>query len=171
MKPTRAAISSSLFILALGLAPFPVSAQLFKCIGADGKITYSNEGGSARGCKPLSNEQSISTISMRASPPPAAFPRVSNEAQKERDKTRRLVLEKELEGEQSELEAARQQLAEQEASFQGGEVSYIRSKDGKTVTRYTNPQKKLDRLQPFKDAVERRERNIEALTQELSGLR
>jgi len=156
MKPTRAAISSSLFILALGLAPLPVSAQLFKCVDADGKITYSNDVGSTKGCKPLSNEQAISTISMRASPPPAAFPRVSNEAQIERDKTRRLVLEKELEGEQSALETARAKLAEQESVRYGNEKNY---------------QKVLDRLQPYKDAVERRERNIEALTQELSGLR
>ena len=156
MKPTRAAISSSLFILVLGLAPLPVCAQLFKCVDADGKITYSNEGGSAKGCKPLSNEQAISTISMRASPAPAAFPRVSDETQRERDKARRQILEKELEGEQSELEAARAKLAEQESVRYGDERNY---------------QRVLDRLQPYRDAIERRERNIEALTQELSGLR
>jgi len=154
MRHAHAVISS--FLLALGLAPLPVSAQVFKCVDADGKVTYSNEGESAKGCKQLSGGQSVSTISMRASPPPATFPRISDDVQKERDKTRRLVLEKELEGEQLALEGARKELAEQEAVRYGNEKNY---------------QRVLDRVQPYKDTVERHERNIEALTQELSGLR
>jgi hypothetical protein len=155
MKPTRVVISSFLFFLAFG---FPsASAQVFKCVDAHGKVTYSNSGGSGKGCKQLSNEQSVSTISMRANAsPPAAFPRVSDDAQRERDRARRQILEKELDNEQQALEGARKELAEQEATRSGGEKNY---------------QKVLDRLQPYKDAVERRERNIEALTQELSGLR
>lgn len=156
MKPMRAAISSSLLFLALCLAPHSASAQLFKCVDASGKVTYSNDGGSSKGCRQLSNDQSVSTISMRASPSPATFPKVSDEAQKERDKARRQVLEKEMDNERMELEEARHKLAEQEGIRYGDEKNY---------------QKALDRMQPYKDAVERRERNIEALTQELSRLR
>ena len=152
MRHARAVISSFL----LAIAPFPVSAQVFKCVDAAGKITYSNEGGATKGCKPLSGEQSVSTISMRASPPPAAFPKVSDEMQKERDKARRQILEKELDSERLALEGARKELTEQEAARYGNEKNY---------------QKTLDRLQPYKDVVERHERNIEALNQELSGLR
>ncbi len=153
MRHARAVIISS-FLLAL--APLSVSAQVFKCVDANGKVTYSNEGASTKGCKQLSGEQTVSVISMRASPPPAAFPKISDEMQKERDKTRRQILEKELDSEQLALEGARKELAEQEGVRYGNEKNYQRA---------------LDRLQPYKDVVERHERNIEALNQELSGLR
>ncbi|MDR2015266.1 MAG: DUF4124 domain-containing protein [Azoarcus sp.] len=156
MKQKCAAIYSSLLFLTLCLAPPHASSQVFKCVDANGKVTYSNDNGSGKGCKPLSNEQSVSTISMRASLPPAAFPRVSDEAQRERDKTRRQVLEKELDDEQLKLEDARNKLTEQEAIRLGDEKNF---------------QRVLDRLQPYKDAVAQRERNIEALNQELSRLR
>jgi len=154
MKSTYVAIFSSLLFLVLGLEP--AHAQMFKCVDAVGKVTYSNDRVSGKGCKQLSNEQSVSTISMRPNPSQATFPKISDEAQKERDKARRNVLEKELESEQSGLEEARSKLAEQEAVRYGDEKNYQRT---------------LDRLQPYKDAVERRERNVEALTKELSGSR
>ena len=154
MKSTYIAIFSSLLFLALGLEP--ASAQVFKCVDAIGKTTYSNDRPSGKGCKQISNEQAVSTISMRPSPSQATFPKISNEAQKERDKARRNILEKELDSERSGLEDARSKLAEQEAVRYGDEKNYQRT---------------LDRLQPYKEAVERRERNIEALTQELSELR
>jgi hypothetical protein len=156
MKPKCATIYSSLLFLTLCLAPFSVSSQVFKCVDANGKVTYSNDSGSNKGCKPLSSEQSVSTISMRANPSPAAFPRVSDEVQRERDKTRRQVLEKELDDEQMKLEEARGKLTEQEAVRFGDEKNY---------------QRVVDRLQPYRDAVAQRERNIEALNQELSRLR
>ncbi|MCL1861615.1 MAG: DUF4124 domain-containing protein [Proteobacteria bacterium] len=156
MKPTRVAVFSSLLFLTFALAPLPASAQVFKCVDANGKVSYSNNGGSAKGCKQLSSEQTVSTISMRPNASSAAFPKVSDDTQRERDKTRRQVLEKELDGEQSALEEARKELAEQEAVRYGDEKNY---------------QRMLDRLQPYKDAIGRRERNIEALNQELSGLR
>ncbi|MCL2589878.1 MAG: DUF4124 domain-containing protein [Betaproteobacteria bacterium] len=167
MKPTYAAISSSLLFLGLCLVPFPASTQVFKCIDTTGKVTYSNGPGLVKGCKQLSNEQTVSTISMRPNPTQATFPRISDEAQKERDKARRYVLEKELDSERSGLEDARNKLTEQEVIFQDGEAFT----NQKTGVRGVNHQKKLDRLQPYKDAVDRRERNIEALTRELSELR
>ncbi|MDR2208063.1 MAG: DUF4124 domain-containing protein [Azoarcus sp.] len=169
MKPKCAAIYSSLFFLML--APLPASAQIFKCVDANGKVTYSNEGSSSKGCKPMSNEQSISTISMRPSSSSSTFPRVSDDAQRERDRARRQVLERELADEQSKLEEVRNELAEQEAVFQDGESFVVRNAKGDVVRRGVNPQKKLDRLQPYQDAVMQHERNIEALNQELSRLR
>jgi len=156
MKPAHVAISSSLLALALCFAPLSASAQVFKCIGANGKITYSNDRGSEKECKQISSEQAVSTINMRPNPSQATFPRVSDEAQRERDNIRRRVLEKELDSERQELEGARSKLAEEEAVRYGDEKNY---------------QRVLERLQPYKEAIERRERNIEALTQELSGLR
>jgi hypothetical protein len=174
MKPKCAAIYSSLLFLTLCLAPLSASSQVFKCVDANGKVTYSNDGSSSKGCKPLSNEQSVSTISMRSVPPPATFPKVSDDAQRERDKTRRQILEKELGDEQAKLEEARREFAEQDATFQGGEAfrNARTGADGKvTYVRGVNPQRKLERLQPYQEAIEQRERNIEALNQELSKLR
>ena len=54
------------------------------------------------------------------------------------------------------LEQAKKDLAEQEATRSGGERNY---------------QKVLDRLQPLKDKVALHERNIEAVQKELSRLR
>jgi heme oxygenase len=65
-------------------------------------------------------------------------------------------LESELSSERAALDDARKALAEQEAVRNGDERNY---------------QKVLDRLQPFKDDVERRTRNVEALNKEISGLR
>jgi len=151
----------ALVVLALGLAPLAASAQVFKCVDAAGKVSYTN-GAGGKGCEKLTNEAAVSTISMRA--PNAAsssssrgnFPSVSSEAQRERDAGRRQVLESELAGEQAALDEARKTLAAQEAVRNGDERNY---------------QKVLDRLQPYKDDVERRERNVEALTKELSELR
>ena len=160
MTLTRALPLSLFLFLALGLAPVSASAQVYKCVDASGKISYTNERAS-KSCEALSNTQAISTISMRtpmsaSAPTPASFPKISNDAQQERDRGRRQVLESELASEQAALEASRKQLAEQETVRYGNEKNY---------------QKVLDRLQPFKDDIDRRERNIEALNKELSGQR
>ncbi|MDR3212393.1 MAG: DUF4124 domain-containing protein [Azoarcus sp.] len=144
-----------LFFLALGFA-FPASAQVYKCADANGKVSYTNARSATKGCEPLTNEQAVSTVSMRPASSPASFPKVSSDAQKERDNARRQVLQNELATEEAELEEARKALTGQEAVRHGDEKNY---------------QKKLDRLQPFKEDVERRERNIEALNKEISGLR
>ncbi|MDR1662729.1 MAG: DUF4124 domain-containing protein [Azoarcus sp.] len=143
----------ALFLLMIGLAS-TASAQVYKCADANGKLSYTNEPSSSKSCKSLSNEQAVSTIPMRATA--ASFPKVSSDAQKERDSARRQVLENELASEQAALEEARKALAGQEAIRNGDEKNY---------------QKVLDRLQPFKEDVKRRERNIEALNKEISGLR
>lgn len=155
MISTRFAL---LFVLASGLAPLTVQADVFKCVDANGKVSYTNDRG-GKGCKALTNEGAVSTISMRAPNAAASsgsFPRVTEDAQRVRDAGRREVLENELAGEQSALDEARKALAEQEATRHGNEKNY---------------QKMLDRLQPYKENVERRERNVEALNKELSGLR
>ncbi|MDR2092371.1 MAG: DUF4124 domain-containing protein [Azoarcus sp.] len=142
-----------LFFLLAGFA-FPATSQVYKCTDANGKISYTNENIPSRNCKSLSGEQPVSTIPMRATA--ASFPKVSSDTQKERDNARREVLENELANEQAALEEARKTLAAQEAVRNGNERNY---------------QKVLDRLQPLKDDVARRARNVEALNKEISGLR
>ena len=87
---------------------------------------------------------------------PANFPRVDPETQRVRDDTRRRILENELSAEEKSLADARAKLAEQESIRNGDERNY---------------QKVLDRLQPYQETVERHERNVMALQQELIRLR
>jgi septal ring factor EnvC (AmiA/AmiB activator) len=155
MTPTRAI--PLLLALAFTLAPLNASADVYKCVDANGKTSYTNDRPNTKGCTTLSNEQAVSTISMRGpASTPASFPKVSNDAQRDRDGARRDVLESELASERAALDDARKALATQEAIRNGDERNY---------------QKVLDRLQPFKDDVDRRTRNVEALNKEISGLR
>lgn len=141
------------------------SAEVYKCVDAEGRTTYTNDRNLGRGCKQLSQDQSVSSMppprapsgtTPATAPSSPAFPRVSPDTQRSRDDSRRQVLEKELTTEESALEEARKALGEQEAIRTGDERNY---------------QRVLDRLQPFKDKVELHERNIEALKREISNLR
>lgn len=144
------------------LVSAPAGAQtLFKCI-EDGRVSYvdAKNRGSLKNCEPLSGDLPVSTISTpkprKDATPPADFPKVSPDTQKSRDNERRKILEQELETERHSLEAARQQLAEQESVRHGDERNY---------------QRVLDRLQPYRDRVALHERNIEAIQKELSNIR
>jgi hypothetical protein len=162
MKPMRTLLLS----LAL-LAPSFAHAEIYKCVDADGRTTYTNDRTAAKGCKQLQQDQPVSSMpapqrapaaapSGSSSTSPSSFPRVTPDTQRARDDTRRKVLEQELASEEGALAEAQKQLAEQEAVRLGDERNY---------------QKVLDRLQPFKDKVELHQRNIEALRREMSNLR
>lgn len=143
------------------------SAEVYKCVDAEGRVTYTNDRGAARSCKQLSQDQSVSTMPAPTARPQSnsgnasgaaasSFPRVSPDAQRARDDSRRQVLDKELATEEASLGEARKALTEQESIRNGDERNY---------------QRVLDRLQPYKDKVELHERNIEALKREISNLR
>ena len=146
-------------LFALCISPL-AHAQVYKCVDADGKTTYTNDRNIARGCKALDADQNVSSI---PAPRPttsqstsSSFPKVTPDAQRQRDDSRRQVLEKELATEESALADARKALSEQEAIRLGNEANY---------------QKVLDRLQPFKDKADLHQRNVDALRKEISGLR
>ncbi|MDR2261530.1 MAG: DUF4124 domain-containing protein [Azoarcus sp.] len=145
-----------LFFLALGFVPLSVSAQVYKCVEDTGRISYTNSRGNNKNCTALDNAQAVSSIPSATFTKPTSFPKVSSDTQRERDQTRRQLLESELAGENAALEEAKKALAEQESIRLGNEQNY---------------QKVLDRLQPYKNDIEQRERNIEALNKEISGLR
>lgn len=136
----------------------PAYADIFKCVGVDGHVMYSNM--ADKNCKKLSLEPVPSSTSASKSsartPSPSSFPKVDENSQKARDNDRRRILETELAAEQNNLEQARKDLADQEAIRSGGERNY---------------QRVLDRLQPYKDKVSLHERNIEAIQKEISNLR
>ncbi|MCZ7562591.1 MAG: hypothetical protein M5U08_01320 [Burkholderiales bacterium] len=138
-------------------------STVWRCLN-DGRSQYTNikKETVGKSCTVVSREVSvISALSPApavapASARPADFPRVDRETQRERDDTRRRILEQELTTEQNSLSAARARLAEQESARGGDERNY---------------QKVLDRLQPFQEAVARHERNVAAIRREIAGLR
>ena len=91
-----------------------------------------------------------------ASPTPLGFPKVDTATQKNRDDSRRRILEEELSGEEKALVQAKAELTQQESIRTGDERNY---------------QRVLDRLQKYKDEVERHEKNVQALKKELSNVK
>ncbi|MEY2632736.1 MAG: hypothetical protein RIR00_1390 [Pseudomonadota bacterium] len=145
----------------LAVLAVPAFADVYKCVDADGHVTYSNI--QIKGCKNLNltptnampapvakpaPKVGSSTV-VGPAPSPAGFPKVSEGAQKSRDSDRRLILEQEMASEQRGLEQARRELSAQEAL----------------------PGANPDRLAPYKDRIAQHERNIQALNKEIAGLR
>lgn len=139
----------------------PARGDTFKCIDANGRATYTNmkEETKGKNCSVVMREISV----VPAVPParnaaanrsPEGFPKVDAATQKNRDGARRRILEEELGGEEKALAQAKTELAEQESIRTGDEKNY---------------QRVLDRLQKYKDEVERHQKNVEALKKELSN--
>lgn len=156
-------------LLALSLLLFaPLSqAQVYKCVDANGSITYTNDRSAGRGCQQLSEDLPVSSVpappkragspnGSSASGSPASFPRVSPETQRARDDTRRQVLDKELANEETALAEARKTLAEYETRFQGAE------------RRMPTVQ---NRIQAEQEKIATHQRNIEALQKEIGNLK
>ena len=151
--------------LALALAA-PAWADTFKCVDANGRPTYTNmkEETKGKNCSVVMREISVvpaiptapAARAPAASPSPAGFPRVDPATQKARDGERRRILEEELGGEEKALVQAKAELKEQEGIRSGDERNY---------------QRVLDRLQKYKDEVERHQKNVDALKKELSNTR
>lgn len=146
--------------LALAL-PAPAWGDTFKCMDANGRATYTNMKDETKGknCTVVMREISVvpATTAPRAataSPSPAGFPKVDPATQKNRDGARRRILEEELGGEEKALAQAKAELTEQEGIRTGDEKNY---------------QRVLDRLQKYKDDVERHQKNVEALKKELNN--
>ena len=127
---------------------------------ADGEVTYSNVSEAPpKDAKKIRcfKEKKVPAISSQPQPQAGSnFPSVDSDTQRKRDDGRRKILEQELAAEQKRLDAARAQLEEQESVRLGSEANY---------------QRFLDRVQPFKDAVQTHENNVQAIQSELDNLR
>jgi hypothetical protein len=152
--------SGLVVILALAL-PAPTWGDTFKCLDANGRATYTNLKDETKGknCTVVMREISVvpaipASRAATATPSPAGFPKVDPATQKSRDGARRRILEEELGGEEKALAQAKAELTEQEGIRTGDEKNY---------------QRVLDRLQKYKDDVERHQKNVEALKKELSN--
>ena len=135
--------------------------EIWKCRGADGRWTYTNDRREAerQKCEVVTRQINVAPTPPARSAPatrPGSFPRESAAERERRAANSRDILEKELATEETALAKARQELAEQEAVRYGNERNYARV---------------IERLQPYKDSVETHEKNIGALKRELSNLR
>jgi len=161
-------------LLAASLVAAPARAQeqqqvteIFKCRGADGRWTYTND---RRDAERLKCEVVTRQVNVAPAPPmpiqrapapvgratrPADFPKESPSDRASARERQREILEKELASEQAALTKAKEDLAAQEAVRSGEERNYARVEE---------------RLQPYKDTIETHEKNIEALRRELNNL-
>jgi len=145
--------------IAVGLAlAVPAWGDTYKCVDANGRPTYTNmkEETTGKNCSVVIREISVvpAARAPAANRTPEGFPKVDPATQKSRDGARRRILEEELSGEEKALAQAKAELTEQEGIRNGDEKNY---------------QRVLDRLQKYKDEVERHEKNVEALKKELSS--
>lgn len=156
---THKTLTALLLLLAAPL----VHAQVFKCVDANGGVTYTNDRQAGRGCTQLSEDLPVSSVpppprrsAPAAQPTPSSFPRVAPETQRARDDTRRQVLEKELATEEAALAEARKTLSEQESRYQGVErrLPVVQG-----------------RMQAEQEKIETHQRNVEALQKEIANLR
>lgn len=149
--------------------PLPVQADIYKAVDADGHVTYSStpiKGGKKIILEPLPTMVPPSTSSpgrSRSETPAGDFPRVDEATQRNRDDTRRRILEEELATEQKLLGEARQKLQLAEDTPQ-----VYRGKDGKTYRAVAQYEESVKAAQ---EEVSLHERNIEALKTELSKLK
>jgi hypothetical protein len=147
-----------MFGAALTLPAHAQRTEIFKCVDASGRASYTNDKRETEGkqCEVVTTQINVAPPAPPR-PPRArgAFPRESPSERSGAKLRQRDILEKELAAEEQDLAKARQALAEQEAVRYGDERNYARV---------------LERLQPFKDRIETHEKNIEALKRELSSL-
>jgi chromosome segregation ATPase len=140
---------------ALALPGHAQRTEIFKCVDASGRASYTNDRRETAG-----KQCEVVTTQINVAPPPKAAarscPRESAAERGNAASRQREILEQELAAEEQDLIKARQALAEQEAVRSGDERNYARV---------------LERLQPYKDRIETHEKNIEALKRELSSLR
>ncbi len=156
MGVSRALIFGAFAALA-GPALAQQSTEIYKCLDASGRPSYTNDKRETAGkkCELVTTQINVAPAPKPAARAPATFPKETPAERANAKGRQRDILEKELAAETDGLAKARQELAEQEAIRTGDERNYARV---------------LERLQPYKDRIETHERNIEALKRELANL-
>jgi len=162
--------SFTLFVLIL---PFFAKAEIYKQVDADGHVTYSNV--KIKGAKKLVLEPADTNFGTENSPPrranaksatPANFPKVNSETQKQRDGSRKEILQSELDTEKKALEDAKKAFAEGESN---PEVFQKKNADGSSST-FRNVPKFQEKIKNLQADVDAHQRNIELLEKEISSI-
>jgi hypothetical protein len=138
-------------------------AEIYKRVDANGHVTYSSEpikGSKKLTLKPL---PTMNGRSSQRSTTPEDFPKVDSQTQKNRDATRRIILQDELASEEELLAAARESLKSVEDNPEP-----LVGRDG---VPFRNAAKQAEKLKAAHDLVSLHEQNIRALRTELSNLK
>lgn len=139
------------------LAAGAVHADIYKLVDENGRVTYSNvpmAGAKVIVMEPLPVVPAAKAPAAASAGTPANFPKVDGATQRNRDNSRKKILDDELKAEEKLLADARLALTEGEAERRGDERNYV---------------KYLERVQKLKDTVALHEKNITALKKEIGG--
>lgn len=139
--------------------PLLVQADIYKAVDENGHVTYSST--PIKGGKKIILEPLPTMVPPGKPRSPADFPRVDGAKQKERDETRRKILQDELTAEEKLLEESRQ-------SLNDASPEVFKGQDGKT---YRNVAQYEENTKQLTEQVELHQKNIEALKSELSKLK
>jgi hypothetical protein len=142
---SRLAFAALLFLLATGAAAEPV-----KCVDASGKIRYLDESmaGEAK-CKPVRDAMNV--VAPQKEPEAKVEPTEGGLRRQPPRENPRAETDTRLADAEAKLAEAKSRLAEQEAVRLGGERNFARVQE---------------RLQPFQDAVERAQQELEQMRRE-----
>jgi len=145
-----------LFVAAAAPAAAQPRSEIYKCVDASGKASYTNDARDAAGrkCQLVTTQINVAPPAQPKQGRPNGFPRESAADRANAKGKQAEILQQELASEEANLAKAKEELAEQEAVRNGDERNYARV---------------LERLQPFKDRVETHEKNVEALKRELAN--
>jgi len=165
----------------LAVFSLPALADIYKCTGESGQVTYTNV--TKKGCTKL-NLDPVSTVPTYKGKSDASFPKVNGDTQKKRDTDRRKILEQELAAEEKALAEAKRELAEAESDPEVSQIKTTRTivigknKDGSPITQTVTDSKTHrnvaafeEKIKPLQDNVQLHERNIEALKREIGNLK
>ena len=137
--------------------------EIYKCLDDKGRPLYTSDKKDTAGKKCDLVSREVNVVAPQKPVVPAgksgaagSGPRESSAERAGARERQREILESELKTEEASLAKARAALAEQEATRSGDEKNYARV---------------LERLQPYKDAIEVHEKNITALRREIANLR
>jgi len=145
-----------LFVAGAGAAGAQPRSEIYKCVDASGKASYTNDARETAGrkCQLVTTQINVAPPPQPKQGRPEGFPRESAAARANAKGKQIEILQQELASEETNLAKAKEELAEQEAVRSGDERNYARV---------------LERLQPYKDRVETHEKNVEALKRELAN--
>jgi hypothetical protein len=145
-------------ILAMSLlAATAAHADIYKQVDENGRVTYSNvpmPGAKVIVMEPIQTVPAAKTKEAATQTAPANFPKVDGATQRNRDASRKKILDDELAAEEKLLGDAKKALSDGEAERRGDERNYA---------------KYQERVQKLRDTVAQHEKNIGALKKEIGG--
>lgn len=145
----------------LCFCPLLAQADIYKAVDENGHVTYSSaplKGGKKLHLEPLPTMLPPGKVEASED-----FPKVDSATQRERDDTRRKILQDELNAEEKLLEAARQNLKDGEAN-----PEVFKGADGRT---YRNVEKFDAKIKKLNEQVALHQQNVDALKTELSKIK